>query len=438
MNGITVKFGGSSLSDADQIRKAAAIVNSNVARRFVVVSAPGKRFPEDEKITDLLYRVYREASAKEDFSETLTKVRARFMTIRDQLEVDVDLEGEFAKITEKLRTAPERDYTASRGEYLNGRLIAAYLGMEFLDPAEMICFSNEGLLLEEKTDRKIREAAEKAGSAVIPGFYGAFPEGRIKTFSRGGSDVTGSLVARATSSFIYENWTDVSGLMFTDPRIVEHPRTIDFITYKELRELSYMGASVLHEDAVFPVRKAGIPINIRNTNSPEDKGTMIVPELPEDYEPGPITGVAGKKGFVNVYVEKAMMNVEVGFGARLLTIFADYQLPFEHCPTGIDTIAVVVNGEEFRKHEEEIVERIQLELRPDIVRVEPDVSIIAVVGVGIIGHHGIASRVLKGVSDAGVNVLMIDSGAGEMNIIISVLDKDYEDAVRGIYREFNG
>lgn len=437
MERITAKFGGSSLADADQIRKAAAIINADTARRYVVVSAPGKRFPEDEKVTDLLYQLYDEAEKHEDWAETLLKIRTRFENIRDTLGITTDLDSEFALIEKNLREEPQRDYLASRGEYLNGKLIASYVGADFVDPKDMILFSGNGAFLEEETNRQVWEKLKRSRFAVIPGFYGAMLDGTIRTFSRGGSDITGSIIARGTASEVYENWTDVSGMLFTDPRIVDNPRTIDFVTYKELRELSYMGASVLHEDAVFPVRKAGIPINIRNTNRPQDQGTMIVPALPEDYVPAPITGIAGKKGFTNIYVEKSMMNVEVGFGARLLTIFAEYGLSFEHCPTGIDTIAVVINGEEFSRYEREILRDIRNELKPDVVKVEPGVSVIAVVGSGIVGHYGVAARVFKSIAEAGVNVLMIDSGAGEMCIIISVLDEDYERAVEAIYHEFN-
>ena len=437
MDKITVKFGGSSLSDADQIRKAAAIINADMARKFVVVSAPGKRFSEDEKVTDMLYKAYNEAAGHRDFGPTLTRIRQRFTDIRDALKCDVDLEQEFKTIEEHLESSPDRDYMASRGEYLNGKLIASYLGISFADPKDFILFDEDGSFLEEETNELIKEKLTGHKYWVIPGFYGAKRDGSIHTFSRGGSDVTGSVIARGTESELYENWTDVSGLLFTDPRIVGNPRTIDYITYTELRELSYMGANVMHEDAIFPVRYAGIPINIRNTNQPEDKGTYIVPALPEGYVPGPITGIAGKKGFTNVYVEKAMMNVEVGFGAKLLSIFAEHDMPFEHCPTGIDTIAVVVNGELFERNEESVIEDIRARLKPDVVRIEKGISIIAVVGSGIVGHYGIAARVFKSIAEAGVNVLMIDSGAGEMCIIISVLDEDYERAVKAIYHEFN-
>ena len=436
MKNITVKFGGSSLADAGQIRKVAEILKADPERRYLVVSAPGKRFKEDEKVTDLLYAAYRRALSSEDISAAFEKIAVRYQEIIDDLEISFDLEAELSVILDALLNGPSEDYIASRGEYLNGKIIAAYLGWEFKDPADMILFKDSGLLDEETTNGRLFSALKDVPYAVIPGFYGAFSDGRIRTFSRGGSDVTGALVARAVSASVYENWTDVSGMLFTDPRIVKNPRTIDCITYKELRELSYMGASVLHEDAVFPVRKARIPINIRNTNRPEDKGTMILSRYPEGYDPGPITGIAGRKGFVNIYVEKAMMNQEVGFGARLLSIFAEAGVPFEHCPTGIDTIAVVVSGEAFLEKEEEILGRIEKELQPDDLKVETGIAVIAVVGEGIIGHRGIAMRVFRGVANKGVNVRMIDSGAGEMNIILSVADSDFEATIRGIYEEF--
>jgi len=437
MGKIVAKFGGSSLADASQIEKVGKILSENEERRFLVVSAPGKRNAEDEKITDMLYSVYRKAVLGEDWNSLLDKIEARYREIAGNLRISWSPDEEFSEIRRRTAEEPEQDYLASRGEYLCGKMMAVYTGRTYVEPSECIFFDENGLLDEELTQQKLSEALASDGRFVIPGFYGALSDGTIRTFSRGGSDVTGALAARAVSADLYENWTDVSGMLFTDPRIVDDPKTIGMITYRELRELSYSGATVLHEDAVFPVRKAGIPINIRNTNAPAAPGTMIVPALPEDYIPGPITGIAGRKNFVNIYLEKAMMNAEVGFGAGLLSILAEKGLSFEHCPTGIDSIAVVVSRDAFAPVEEEVLTEIQNRLHPDVVKVETGISVIAVVGTGIVGHHGVAARVFKGIAEAGVNVLMIDSGAGEMNIIVSVADSDYEKAIRGIYREFN-
>ena len=340
MKTITAKFGGSSLASAAQFRKVGAILAADPARRFVVASAPGKRDSGDTKVTDLLYRCYDLAAAGEDYSPVLEQIRERFEAIARELGVAVDVDAELRPIREHLRTAPQRDYMASRGEYLNSRLLAAWLGWTFVDAASCVRFARDGSFDSETTQMLLSRALAGVERAVVPGFYGADENGRVVTFSRGGSDVSGSLVARAAAADLYENWTDVSGVLFTDPRIVKDPRPIDYITYRELRELSYMGASVLHEDAVFPVRKANIPINIRNTNRPEDPGTLIVPALPEGVTPAPVTGVAGRKGFDAILVEKSMMNAEVGFGAKLLDIFAELGVPFEHCPTGIDTTGI--------------------------------------------------------------------------------------------------
>ena len=438
MHTITVKFGGTSLASAAQIRKAAEIIHSDPARRFVVASAPGKRTKDDIKVTDLLYRCYNEAMDGDDFSATLEKIRGRFQDILTELEVPFDLDTEIEKLREHLKTAPNADYMASRGEYLNSKIIAAFLDFPFVDAAEVVRFRADGKLDEAYTFRTLSARLIAMDKAVIPGFYGALPDGTVKTFSRGGSDVTGAIVARASVSEIYENWTDVSGMLSADPRIVDTPRVIDYITYTELRELSYMGASVLHEDAVFPVRKANIPINIRNTNRPEDPGTLIVPALPEGVTPAPVTGVAGRKGFDAILVEKSMMNAEVGFGAKLLDIFAELGVPFEHCPTGIDTMSVVVSDSLFTPHREAILQAVEQRLKPDAVKLEEGLALIAVVGCGMVANKGIAARILGAVTAAGVNIRMIDQGSSELNIILGIDAADYETAVRGIYAEFYG
>ncbi|MCQ2421212.1 MAG: aspartate kinase [Clostridia bacterium] len=436
MKTTVVKFGGTSLATAAQIRKAAAIIKADPARRFVVASAPGKRDSADTKVTDLLYRCYDLASGGKDFTPALDEIRARFAEIIADLGVEFDLGKELQIIRSHLENDPQRDYMASRGEYLNSRILAKFLGFTFLDAAAMVCFFPNGRFDANRTDALLRTELAKTESAVIPGFYGASDDGRIHTFSRGGSDVTGSLVACAADASLYENWTDVSGMLFTDPRIVKDPHTISVITYRELRELSYMGATVLHEDAVFPVRKAGIPINIRNTNRPDDDGTMIVPDLPADMQKRIVTGIAGRKGFTSVLVEKSMMSTEVGFGAKIMGIFAANNTPFEHCPTGIDTISVIVNSAQFREKKEAILQQIRHELQPEYICVEGGLAMIAIVGHGLVYAKGSAARVFGTLAKAGINVRMIDQGSSEMNIIVGVAEEDYEAAIQSLYEEF--
>ncbi len=435
MKKITAKFGGSSLASAAQFRKVGAILAADPDRRFVVASAPGKRDSGDTKVTDLLYRCYDLAAAGEEYLPVLDAIRARFADIAGELGASFDVEAELAPIREHLAAAPRRDYMASRGEYLNSRLLAAWLGWPFVDAASCVRFRSDGSFDADATQTLLSQALSGLDRAVVPGFYGADETGRVVTFSRGGSDVSGSLVARAVGADLYENWTDVSGVLFTDPRIVKNPIPIPYITYRELRELSYMGASVLHEDAVFPVRRAGIPINIRNTNRPEDPGTMIVAALPEGVTPPPVTGVAGRKGFSSVLVEKSMMNAEVGFGARLLDIFAEKGVPFEHCPTGIDMLSVVVSRELFNSSREGILQNIQEELAPDAVSIHDGLAMIAVVGQGMASSKGTAMRIFKALAEAKINIRMIDQGPSELNIIVGVNEADYESAVRVIYAE---
>lgn len=430
---ITAKFGGTSLADASQIKKACAIITANSERRYVVASAPGKRYAEDIKVTDMLYKAHAQAKADEDFTETLRDISDRYAKIIDGLGIEFDLDAELQEIAAKLKAGTTPDYPASRGEYINSKIIAAFLGWEFVDAADGIFFTEAGVLDEAKTFKTLGDILLGRERAVIPGFYGSLPDGTIKTFSRGGSDVTGSIVARAVNADLYENWTDVSGMLSADPRVVRNPRVIEHITYTELRELSYMGASVLHEDAVFPVRQAGIPINIRNTNRPDDAGTMIAASIPEGVSRPVVTGIAGRKGFCSVRVEKSMMNGETGFGAKLLQVFAQKGIPFEHCPTGIDTISVVVNGSAFESRRSEILQDIKNVLAPDFVTIEKGLSAIAVVGAGMVSVKGVAAKVFASLANAGVNIRMIDQGSDELNIIVGVDDSDYEKAVNALY-----
>ena len=430
-----VKFGGSSLASARQFKKVGNIIRSDKARRYVVPSAPGKRNDKDEKVTDLLYQCYDAAAAGTAYKKILEKIKKRYEEIIEGLDLNLSLDHEFDKIEENFLAKAGRDYAASRGEYLNGILMAQYLGYEFIDAAEVIFFNDNGVFDAESTNKELGERLEHVERAVIPGFYGSTHSGVVKTFSRGGSDVTGSVVARAIHADMYENWTDVSGVLVADPRIVKDPEVIETITYRELRELAYMGASVLHEDAIFPVRKEGIPINIRNTNKPEDKGTLIVESTCRKPR-YTITGIAGKKGFCSINVEKAMMNSEVGFGRKVLQVFEDYGISFEHMPSGIDTMTIFVHQPEFEEYEQSVIAGIHRAVEPDFVEMESDLALIAVVGRGMKATRGTAGRIFSALAHARVNVKMIDQGSSELNVIIGVKNADFEDAIKAIYDIF--
>ena len=430
-----VKFGGSSLANAEQFQKVGDIIRSDESRRYVVPSAPGKRFSADTKVTDLLYTCYGKAEAGEDFTDVLTEIKGRFYEIIKGLNLDLSLEEEFRQIEADFKAHAGNEYAASRGEFLNGKVMAAYLGYEFIDSATVIRFDKNGNFDADKTDKLLSKRLQKCERAVVPGFYGGMEDGTVKTFSRGGSDVTGSLVAKAIHADIYENWTDVSGFLVTDPRIVDNPAVIETITYRELRELSYMGATVLHEDAIFPVRKEGIPINIRNTNRPEDKGTFIVESTCRKPK-YVITGIAGKKGFCSINIEKSMMNSEIGFGRKVLQVFEDQGISFEHVPSGSDTMTVYVHQDEFEEKEQQVIAGIHRAVQPDFVEMESDLALIAVVGRGMKSQRGTAGRVFSALAHAHVNVKMIDQGSSELNIIIGVENRDFETAVKAIYDIF--
>lgn len=430
-----VKFGGSSLADANQFKKVADIIHADKTRRFVVASAPGKRFSEDTKITDMLYNCYDKASKGESFEKELHAIEERYNSIIKDLNIDLSLDEEFKYIKASFAHSAGRDYAASRGEYLNSIVLAKYLGFPFLDTVGLLYFNESG---EFDLDRTISTLAPKlAGmeNAVIPGFYGSMPNDTIKTFSRGGSDVTGSIVARAANAQIYENWTDVSGFLICDPRVVKDPKPITTITYRELRELSYMGAGVLHEDAIFPVRTMGIPINIKNTNHPEDPGTMIVSQT-VDSSPYIITGIAGKKGFSAINVEKDMMNSMVGFGRNILRALEKSNLCFEHMPSGIDTLSVIVNTEAIKGKEKIVLDEIISRTHPDHIEIEDNLALIAVVGRGMRKARGTAAKIFTALAQAKVNIKMIDQGSSELNIIIGVSEEDFEEATRAIYSIF--
>ncbi len=430
-----VKFGGSSLADAAQFKKVGQIIREDESRRYVIPSAPGKRFPEDVKVTDMLYKCYGAAVREKNFTKQLEEIQQRYQEIIDGLGLDLSLDKEFEIIRQNFGQKAGREYAASRGEYLNGIIMAHYLGFEFIDAAEVIAFDENGSLLVDQTNDLLSERLSHTEKAVIPGFYGADPNGNVKTFSRGGSDVTGSLVAKAIHADMYENWTDVSGFLIADPRIIKNPKGIETITYKELRELSYMGATVLHEDAIFPVRKEGIPINIRNTNAPEEKGTLIVEGTCRKPK-YTITGIAGKRGFASITIEKAMMNSEVGFGRKVLEVFENEGISFEHMPSGIDTMTIFVQQEEFEEHEQRVISGIHRAVEPDDVELESDLALIAVVGRGMKQTRGTAGRIFSALAHAHVNVKMIDQGSSELNIIIGVREHDFEAAIQAIYDIF--
>ncbi len=430
-----VKFGGSSLASAEQFKKVGKIIRADKDRRFVVPSAPGKRDKKDTKVTDMPYACYDLAENGKSFSKELAAIKARYQEIIDGLELTLSLDAEFKEIEKQFKAKAGKDYAASRGEFLNGIVMANYLGYEVIDAATVIFFDEEGNFDAEKTNEILSKRLTGLKNAVIPGFYGAMPDGKVKTFSRGGSDVTGSIVAKAAKVDVYENWTDVSGFLIADPRIIDKPVGIDTITYRELRELSYMGAGVLHEDAIFPVRQQGIPINIRNTNSPEDNGTWIVGSTCQKSK-YVITGIAGKKGFCAINIEKDMMNSEIGFGRKVLQAFEENGISFEHVPSGIDTLTVFVHQDEFMHKEQKVVAGINRLAKPDMIDIEADLALIAVVGRGMKSTRGTAGRIFSALAHANVNVRMIDQGSSELNIIIGVANEDFEAAIKAIYDIF--
>ena len=430
-----VKFGGSSLASAEQFKKVREIIRADEERKFVVPSAPGKRNPDDTKVTDMLYECYGLAEEDKDFRALLKAIEDRYREIIDGLELELSLEDEFKEIEKKFKEKAGDNYAASRGEYLNGIIMAEYLGYEVVDAAEVVLFDKDGEFDAETTNKMLRERLKNVEAAVIPGFYGAYEDGTVKTFSRGGSDITGSIVARAIKANVYENWTDVSGFLIADPRIIYKPEGIETITYRELRELSYMGATVLHEDAIFPVRREGIPINIRNTNAPDDNGTWIVESTCQKPK-YVITGIAGKKGFCAVNIDKDMMNSEIGFGHKVLQAFEENGISFEHVPSGIDTMTVFVHQDEFMHKEQKVVSGIHRLAEPDRIEIEGDLALIAVVGRGMKSTRGTAGRIFSALAHSNINVKMIDQGSSELNIIIGVANADFETAIKAIYDIF--
>lgn len=429
------KFGGSSVADAIQLMKIKKIIEADSERRYIVVSAPGKRFDKDNKITDLLYLCKTHMDHNLPYEQVLQVIQDRYVAAAVGLGLDIDYDQQFQKIKDKLEKGEATaDYLASRGEYLNAILAAKLLGYDFVDTDKLIKFSAKGRLLAEETNEALAAELKKHERAVLPGFYGSTPDGKIKTFSRGGSDITGALVARAAGADIYENWTDVSGFLMADPRIVDNPKPIAEISYRELRELSYMGASVLHDEAIYPAKEDNIPINIRNTNRPEDPGTIITADAPlSDHV---ITGIAGSKNFTVIGLSKSMMSQEVGFVRRLAGVFADKDVSLEHMPSGIDTISVVVDNDELNGKLDDIVDEIQRQLQPDTIDVFENMALIATVGRGMSSRTGTSAKLFTALADAGVNIRMIDQGSSEINIIVGVQNKDFEKTVKAIYDAF--
>ncbi len=430
------KFGGSSLADGSQFNKVKSIIGLDADRRFIVPSAPGKRTYKDQKITDMLYECQKKAKAGMQFSEIFDSIVERYVDIAFELSLSIDFLPHFETARERIQSGASADYAASRGEYINGLLMASFLGCEFIDAAEIIFFDESGAFDADKTQEIASERLAKVKNAVVPGFYGALPGGEIKTFSRGGSDITGAIVARAVYADVYENWTDVSGFLMADPRIVSNPKTIERVTYRELRELAYMGATVLHEASIFPVRQASIPIHVKNTNEPEAPGTVIVPDKEAGDNERLVTGVAGKKGFTVIALEKDNMNAEIGFARKVLGAIEELGISIEHMPTGIDTLCVVVSDAQLNGREKEVVDAIIEKSCPDSVEVYANMALIATVGRGMAKRVGTSARLFSALSKQKVNIRMIDQGSSEMNIIIGIENDDFNAAVNAIYKEF--
>ena len=436
MNTIVTKFGGSSLADAVQFKKVKNIISDNASRRYVIPSAPGKRNSNDFKITDLLYLCHAHVSSSVSLDDVFKLISDRYYSIVDELDLSLDINQHLNIVKSDIENGASADYAASRGEYLNGLILANYLGIDFIDAKEVIKFNNYGTLDLNKTYSFLKEKLTKHERAVIPGFYGSDENGNIVTFSRGGSDVTGALVAASINANLYENWTDVSGFLMADPRIVENPKKIKKITYTELRELSYMGASVLHEDAVFPVRSSGIPINIKNTNTPEDEGTFIVTNKPLE-ETSVVTGIAGRRDFTVISIEKAMMNTELGFCRKVLSVLEQNNISFENMPSGIDTVCLVISDTNLKNKTDLIVDEIKRSCNPDSIVVHPNMALIATVGVGMSHSKGVASQIFTALADADINIRMIDQGSSEINILVGIENDDFEKAINAIYNTFN-
>ncbi len=432
---IVTKFGGSSVADVIQLEKIKDIMDMDPERKYLVTSAPGKRFDGDSKVTDLLYLCKSHIEHNLPYEQIFQVVTDRFTALKMNLGLEIDLTQHYEKIKRRMREGATIDYLASRGEYLSAVILAAYLGFDFVDAQSFIKFDESGRLLLEETDIALREELSKHDKAVLPGFYGSTPDGKVKIFSRGGSDVTGALVSRAVDADVYENWTDVSGFLVASPVIVQNPSQIDYISYKELRELSYMGATVLHEDAIHPVKIANIPINIRNTNDPAESGTYITSDYVRDAS-RIVTGIAGQKDFIVIAIQKSMMTSEKGFIRRLLGVLEDYEITIERIPSGIDNVSLVINKEDVKDRLEEVLNEMQRRANPDKIEVFDHMALIAVVGEGMTGEKGVASKVFTALAKSDINIRLIDQGSSEINITVGVENHDFEKAIRAIYKAF--
>ena len=432
-----VKFGGSSMADAGQYRKIRDILLADPERRVVVVSAAGKRFSGDHKITDLLYLCHAHTQYGVDCSNVFEMIRSRYLEIRDELGIELDLESEFAALKSGLdRKMVSQDELASRGEYFSAKLMAAFLGFQFVDAADWVRFKFDGSVDQDATYALLKDRYRGLG-IVIPGFYGMMPDGKIRTFTRGGSDITGALAAAALDADVYENWTDVSGILMADPRIVDDPQTIPEVTYDELRELSYSGAQVLHEGTIFPVREKNIPLNIRNTNAPQDPGTMIMESFSGDSDPDRfITGITGKKDFSVISLSKRGLSGQVGYLRKVLSIFERHNVSIDYVPNGIDNVSVVMPTEAVSASLYTIMAEIQKELEPDALTVHDQIAVVAAVGRKMAFRPGISGKIFATLGEAGVNIRMINQGPDELNIIFGVDNKDFKTAIRVLYDSF--
>ena len=432
-----VKFGGSSMADAGQYRKVRDILLADPDRRVVVVSAAGKRNKADHKITDLLYLCYAHTQYGVDCSGVFEMIVSRYREIQQELGLTLDLEPEFAALKQRLDAKTvSQDELASRGEYFSAKLMADFLGFQFVDAADWVRFRFDGTVDQETSYEALRRLVRGAG-VVIPGFYGLMPDGKIRTFSRGGSDITGALAAAALDAEVYENWTDVSGILMADPRIVDNPQTIPEVTYDELRELSYSGAQVLHEGTIFPVREKNIPLNIRNTNAPEDPGTMIQEKFQQDSDPHRfITGITGKKDFTVISVNKRGMGSQVGVLRRILTVLERHEISVDYVPNGIDNVSVVMSTESVASSLYAILGEIQKEVEPDQLDVHDQIAVVAAVGRKMAFRPGISGQIFAALGQAGINIRMINQGPDELNIIFGVDNRDFANAIRVLYNSF--
>lgn len=432
------KFGGTSMATTQSILQVKSIIDRDPERKFIVVSAPGKRFSNDVKITDMLYAAYDEKVAFGTCKSSMKVIRERFLGLCEELGLDIDMNKYLDEVEEGIMNSTSSDYAASRGEYLSAIVVSAVLGFKMIDAGDIIKFNNNGIFDAELTNDLVKKYADYTDGIVIPGFYGRMPDKTIKTFTRGGSDFTGAIIARGIGARIYENWTDVNGFMVTDPRIVENPKHISVLSYEELRELSYMGAGVLHPDSIFPVQIDNIPINIRNTFDPENEGTTIMDNT-EGYVLPVVTGIAGRKGNTTILIKKAMMNGELGFCRKVLTVLERHGISVEHIPTGIDTMGIVLSDAGLKNADEEkIISDIRGMVNPDFIKISHSLALIAVVGHGMVNQLGTAAKIFTALYEAGVNIRMIDQGSSELNIIVGVEEKDYNASIKAIYNAFFG